>query len=134
MLRSTIALSFVCVVCNTQEAAAFVQARNNPVAFLSQGRTALSGSRLSSGVGVGVDHAPGCGCPSCRVGHAESCSCVNCRAEHGVGCGCVSCRGEQHGAGCGCTNCRTEAHGVGCGCASCTINTHVPGCGCARCS
>ena len=130
MIRTTAALSLVCALCNSQQASAFVQRSNNKVAFVTSSPSALAAS--SSSFAVNVNHARGCGCPSCRTGHGDSCACANCRVGHGVACACANCRVQAHGASCGCVSCSKAAHGASCTCSACS-SSHGPSCGCVSC-
>lgn len=130
MLRTTTILSFVCIVCNSHEASAFVQGSSRPTAFVSQTQSALAASTAS--FAVNVNHAAGCGCPSCRTGHGDSCSCANCRVGHDSACGCANCQVESHGPSCACTSCASAAHDPACVCGSCSAG-HGLSCGCPSC-
>ena len=136
MVRSTIAaLSFACIACNTQEAAAFA-ASGRGLSFVARSSSvARSGTALAASTGsfaVNVDHAAGCGCPSCQNAHGDSCTCANCRVSHGPACGCVNCRADTHGSSCTCSACAMAAHGPACACPGCA-SSHGPACGCASC-
>ena len=130
MIRATAALSLACVLCYSPQASAFAQGGARSAAFVTRAPTALAAS--TAAFSVNVNHAAGCGCPSCRLGHSDSCSCANCRVGHGVACACANCRVESHGAACGCSSCASAAHSSDCACGSCS-STHGLSCGCARC-
>jgi hypothetical protein len=131
MLRTTLALSFVCIACTLQETAAFTtQGNTRQTAFFLRTNTALAAS--SASFAVNVNHVDGCGCHSCRVGHGDACSCANCHSSHGPVCACVNCSVESHRVNCACSSCSNAAHGAACACASCSTG-HDSSCGCANC-